>query len=531
VTTTKPGAPSDASRPEAQPSAERLGWAASGLAGLLTGAAAIGLAEALSTVWSRTGLQHGVASPVLAVGGTFVDHTPGWLKDFAITHFGSHDKQALLSGIGLTLVLLSVVAGLVARRRTEAGLAVVGVLGLVAAYAVLTRPNSWPLDVVPTVVGIAAGLWVLRALVMTYGGGSASGWSRRRFLVAAGATAAIAAVTGGGSRLLRTGSADVAASRKAVRLPTPAEPLGPIPGAVMLPVPGITPYKTSNEKFYRVDTALSLPQLRAEDWRLRVHGMVGHEVHLDFNDLLSKPLVERAITLTCVSNEVGGKLLGNAVWLGYPLKDLLSQANPDGDADMVLSTSVDGMTISTPLAELMDGRDAMLAVAMNGEPLPVAHGFPVRMVVPGLYGYVSATKWVTDLKVTRFDRDKAYWTPRGYSAKAPIKTSSRIDVPASFANVRRGKVAVAGVAWAQTRGISKVEARVDGGAWQEARLADSLSKDTWRQWVWEWDATSAGTHTIECRATDGSGYVQTSELARIRPDGTTGWDSVVVKVA
>jgi DMSO/TMAO reductase YedYZ molybdopterin-dependent catalytic subunit len=241
-------------------------------------------------------------------------------------------------------------------------------------------------------------------------------------------------------------------------------------------------------------------------------------------------LVERMITLTCVSNEVGGDLLGNAVWLGYPLKDLLAQADPSAAADMVLSTSIDGMTIGTPLADLMDGRDAMLAVAMNGEPLPVAHGFPVRMVVPGLYGYVSATKWVVDLKVTTFAKDQAYWTPRGYSEQAPIKTSSRIDVPGSFADVRPGPIAVAGVAWAQHRGISKVETRVDGGAWQSARLADSVSKDVWRQWVWQWDATP-GTHTIECRATDGTGAVQTSALHGIRPDGTSGLDSVVVKVA
>ncbi len=529
MTTAEQLSADQAPRQDGPQAAGRLGWPAAGVAGLLAGGVTIGVAEALSALWRVSGLQRGVSSPVLAVGGLFINHTPGWLKDFAVTHFGSHDKQVLLSGIGLTLVVLSVLAGLVARRRLAAGLTVGGVLGLVAVGAVLTRPGSEPLDIVPTVVGLAAGVVALRALVATYGGSSDRGWSRRTFLVAAGATGAVAVVTGGGSRLL-AGAKSVTASRDAVRLPTPAEPLATVPGSVSLPVQGISPWRTSDAKFYRVDTALSLPQLRAEDWRLKVHGMVGHELELDFGDLLGKPLVERAITLTCVSNEVGGNLLGNAVWLGYPLKDLLAQADPSGDADMVLSTSVDGMTIGTPLAELMAGRDAMLAVAMNGAPLPVAHGFPVRMVVPGLYGYVSATKWVVDLKVTRFDRDKAYWTPRGYSEKAPIKTSSRIDVPGSFASLQRGKVAVAGVAWAQTRGIAKVEARVDGGAWQPARLADSISKDTWRQWVWEWDATP-GSHTLECRATDGNGDVQTSALHGIRPDGTSGLDSVVVKVA
>ncbi len=301
-------------------------------------------------------------------------------------------------------------------------------------------------------------------------------------------------LTGAGSRLLGTAAKDVAASRRAVRLPTPAEPLGAVPGGVSLPVPGLTPFRTGNSSFYRVDTALSVPQLTTRAWRLRVHGMVDHELSLSFDELLAQPLVERLITLTCVSNEVGGNLIGNAVWLGYPLKDLLSRAGTHSDADMVLSTSVDGMTISTPLAELTDGRDAMLAVAMNGTPLPVEHGFPVRMVVPGLYGYVSATKWVVDLEVTRFDKKQAYWTPRGYAAKAPIKTSSRIDVPGSFAHVKAGTVAVAGVAWAQHRGINSVQVRVDGGTWHDARLADSVSKDTWRQWVWQWPAAAWHPH-------------------------------------
>jgi DMSO/TMAO reductase YedYZ molybdopterin-dependent catalytic subunit len=514
-----------------EPPAARAGWTSAGVIGLLSGGVTIGIAEMLAGLWERTGLQQGVSSPVLAVGGAFINHTPGWLKDFAVVHFGSHDKQVLLSGIGAMLVVLSIVSGLVARRALKLGLAIVAVLGIVAVAAVLTRPYSAPSDVVPTLVGLAAGIFALRTLTSRYSGPQAeTGWSRRGFLIAAGATAAVAALSGGVSRVLRTSSKDVEASRAAIRLPAPAEPLPKVAAGTQLPVKGITPLETTTSKFYRVDTALALPELRAEDWHLKVHGMVGKELELDFSDLLGRPLVERMITLTCVSNEVGGDLLGNAVWLGYPLKDLLAQADPSGEADMVLSTSVDGMTIGTPLAELMDGRDAMLAVAMNGEPLPVAHGFPVRMVVPGLYGYVSATKWVVDLKVTTFAKDQAYWTPRGYSEQAPIKTSSRIDVPGSFANVKPGSVAVAGVAWAQHRGISKVETRVDGGAWQSARLADSVSKDVWRQWVWQWDA-APGTHTIECRATDGTGAVQTSALHGIRPDGTTGLDSVVVKVA
>jgi DMSO/TMAO reductase YedYZ molybdopterin-dependent catalytic subunit len=508
----------------------RPGVAAAALAGGLAGGLAIGVAELLAALWQRIGLEHGLASPILAVGGAFVDHTPPWLKDFAVTHFGSHDKTVLLAGIGVTLAALSIIAGVVGRVRAALGVLVVAVLGLVAVGAVLTRPFSWPVDVVPTLAGVVLGAVALRVMILPRPGISSPGWTRRGFLIAAGTSATIAVLTEGGSRLLRLGAVDVDASRRAVRLPDPAEPLGPIPGSVSLPVQGITPWRTSGRGFYRVDTALSVPRLRAEDWRLKVHGMVDHEISLDFGDLLAKPLAERAITLTCVSNEVGGSLSGNAVWLGYPLRDLLAEVRPAGDADMVLSTSVDGMAIGTPLIELTQNRNALLAIAMNGEPLPVEHGFPVRLVVPGLYGYVSATKWVVDLKVTRFDKDTAYWTRRGYAAKAPIKTSSRIDVPGSFAHLSPGRVAVAGVAWAQTRGISTVDARVDGGPWQPARLADSISNDTWRQWAWQWDATK-GTHTIECRATDGSGAVQADHVHGIRPDGSTGLDSVVVIVS
>jgi len=297
-----------------------------------------------------------------------------------------------------------------------------------------------------------------------------------------------------------------------------------------LDVPGISPYLTPNRTFYRVDTALRVPDVPVDSWRLRIHGMVEQELDLDFEDLLSRRLIERRITLTCVSNPVGGEYVGNATWIGVPVRELLAEAGVSADADAVKSTSADDMTIGTPLSALTDeNRDALLAVAMNGEPLPLEHGFPVRMVTPGLYGYVSATKWLVDLEVTRFADFEAYWTSRGYAAEAPIKTSSRIDVPRSFARVRAGRVPVAGVAWSQDRGIASVEVRVDGGPWAEARLADEDNVDTWRQWVWDWAATP-GNHTLEVRATDASGYTQTSERAPIAPDGSTGWHSVNVTV-
>jgi DMSO/TMAO reductase YedYZ molybdopterin-dependent catalytic subunit len=276
-----------------------------------------------------------------------------------------------------------------------------------------------------------------------------------------------------------------------------------------------------------------VPDIAAEDWSLRVHGMVGKELTLSFADVLALPLRERWITLTCVSNEVGGDYVGNARWLGYPLADLLRRVAPAAGADMLYATSHDGFTLSAPLAEATDGRDAMLAVGMNGEALPREHGFPVRMVIPGLYGFVSACKWIIDLEVTTFAAKTAYWTDRGWAQQAPVKTASRIDVPRSFDTVRAGHVPVAGVAWAQHRGIRAVEVRVDQGPWQPARLLPSESADTWRQWVFDWDAAGAdrGSHVLEVRATDGTGAVQTDQVVAPIPDGSSGWDSVTVTVA
>jgi DMSO/TMAO reductase YedYZ molybdopterin-dependent catalytic subunit len=292
----------------------------------------------------------------------------------------------------------------------------------------------------------------------------------------------------------------------------------------------VTPYLTDNADFYRVDTALRVPVVPVDGWTLRIHGMVDHELELTFADVLDRRLVEKRITLTCVSNEVGGGYVGNAAWLGVPIADLLAEAGVQDGADAVRSTSQDGFTVGTPLAVLTDqDRGALLAIGMNGEPLPLKHGFPARMVVPGLYGYVSATKWVVDLEVTRFRDFKAYWTTRGYAAEAPIKTMSRLDVPRSFAHVKAGRVPVAGVAWAQHTGIAKVEVRIDDGAWNEATVAAEDGIDTWRQWVWRWDATP-GDHRIEVRATDRSGYTQTAKTAPIAPDGATGLPTNYVTV-
>jgi hypothetical protein len=266
-----------------------------------------------------------------------------------------------------------------------------------------------------------------------------------------------------------------------------------------------------------------------DDWTLVIDGMVSRPIELTFAQLLAMPLTETDITLVCVSNQVGGPYAGNARWLGAPLAALLRRAGVRAGADQVLSSAADGMTISTPLTKIMDGPDALLAVGMNGQPLPVEHGFPARMLVPGLYGYTSATKWVTKLTLTTFAAQKAYWTQRGYVAQAPIHTESRIDVPKPLAQVKAGQVTVAGVAWAPTKGIAAVEVSVDGGGWHTTRLAAADGIDTWRQWMWDWDAVP-GLHTLQVRATDSTGATQVSQRAGVFPAGATGWDSTVVTV-
>ncbi|MER5969446.1 molybdopterin-dependent oxidoreductase [Streptomyces sp. NPDC002055] len=368
-------------------------------------------------------------------------------------------------------------------------------------------------------------------------GGEATGvFDRRGFVVAASVAAAASAGAGLLGRRLNASGARAAASRKAVALPAPASPAAPVPRGAGLGLRGLSSHLTPTKDFYRVDTALVVPKVDAESWRLRIHGKgVTRPLTLDFQDLLRRALIERRITLTCVSNEVGGPYAGNAQWIGVRLADLLREAgvrppSRGGPADQLVARSVDGMTLGSPVETVMDGRDAMLAVGMNGEPLPFAHGFPVRMVVPGLYGYVSACKWLQDLELTTFADYDPYWVKRNWAREAPVKTQSRIDTPRPLADLRPGTVRVAGVAWAQHRGIDRVEVRVDGGAWHRARLAAEDTEDTWRQWMWEWQATS-GSHTLEVRATDRGGRPQTGERVGTVPDGATGWHALVVNVA
>jgi DMSO/TMAO reductase YedYZ molybdopterin-dependent catalytic subunit len=518
--------------------------AAGALAGLLAGAAGLAAAEATSR------LLEGVTSPVLAVANRAVDTTPLPVKEWAIETFGSADKAVLIGGVVATVAVLAAVVGVVGVTRPRAAIGTFTVLSVVAGAATLTdraAGASPALRLLPVLVLAAVSIGSLAVLLRPLGPLGPLGHSdqpplpdrvqgddlpaafdRRSFLRSVAAVSAVA--VGGGLASTALGSGRAAASRSALTVPVPDVSAPRLTDAMTLDVEGITPYLTPNKDFYRVDTALRVPDVPVDSWRLRVHGLVDRELDLSFEELVSRRLVERRITLTCVSNPVGGEYVGNATWIGVPVRDLLEEAGVRGDADAVKSTSTDDMTIGTPLRALTDpGRDALLAVAMNGEPLPLAHGFPVRMVTPGLYGYVSATKWLVDLEVTRFADFEAYWTPRGYAERAPIKTSSRIDVPRPFARVPAGRTPVAGVAWAQDTGIETVEVRVDEGPWHQARLAAEDNIDTWRQWVWQWEATP-GNHRLEVRATDAAGRTQTADRAPIAPDGATGWHSVNVTV-
>lgn len=630
---------------------------------------ALGVAELVSAA-----IDPGSA-PLAALGSTVVDHTPDRVREWAIDTFGTNDKLVLFVSMGIVALGVAALAGRLERTDRPIGSALFALFGLAALLAAVNRPPATWTWAIPTVVGVALGIALLRWTIrrceeadsssargrraqppssddragdetaeasrrttarqssetgptsvaveredadsaagvgtgdaagdakrahgmaagdaeqaqgmaegnaeraqdMATGGaeragGMAGGDSARaaggnavpsnsagrnpagwggdpargverdtgatrfggvdrrqvvRGLVGAGVLAGAAGVAG---RVLGARAHSVSGERAAVELPVPQVAGPPIDPAADLRIPGITPYLTPNSDFYRIDTALVVPQVSTETWSLRIHGMVEREIRLTYADLAGRTPVERLVTLACVSNPVGGDLIGNARWLGYRLDELLAEARPHPDADMVLSRSVDGFTAGSPLAALTDGRDALLAIGMNGEPLPARHGYPARLVVPGLYGYVSATKWVTELEITRFDRAQAYWTKRGWSALGPIKTGTRIDTPRVGARVSAGRITVAGVAWAQHRGITVVEVRIDDGPWQPARLAAEPSIDTWRQWVYDWDATP-GPHTLRARATDGTGTTQTSDLRDVIPDGATGYPDISVRVS
>jgi len=500
---------------------------AKAMAGVAAAAVALGLTQLLAVFFGPE------ADARTAVGSSVIDLTPGPVKEWAIQTFGTADK------LFLSIAVVAVIAGIAAvtaqyeTRRVPVGSAVIVAAGVAGCAAVLSRAGAGFADVVPTVIGTVCGVAVLRLL--TSGrfvdepaadpATDEPDRGRRLSLVTLGFLGA-GALTGVGGAVLSRLTTSVAGDRSAFALPkidvaAPAVPPSVQPKGVALPT-----FVTNNEEFYRIDTALAVPQLSRADWELKIHGMVDREITYRFDDLEKFEVVEKLVTLTCVSNPVGGDLIGNAAWTGYRVRDLLAEAGIHKDADMVLSMSIDGFTAGTPVEALTDDRESLLAVGMNGQPLPTEHGYPARLVVPGLYGYVSATKWVVDLEVTRFDRAQGYWTPLGWSARGPIKTQSRIDVPRSGQEVGQGAVTFGGVAWAQDRGVRAVEVRIDDGDWQQAELGANYANDTWRLWSFPWQATAPGPHSISVRATDNTGAVQTEDIAGVIPDGATGWHTV-----
>jgi DMSO/TMAO reductase YedYZ molybdopterin-dependent catalytic subunit len=508
-------------------------WAA--LAGVATALVGLGVAELISA------LLRVRVSPVLAVGEAIIEITPGALAERAIDAVGRADKPLLVTGVLLGVLAVSALAGVVATRYRTAGLLLLVAQAGVAALAAISRAESSPYDLLPPLVAGAVAMVVIDRLLRRAPGRSDEAASRatvgeanaavpdagrRRFLLASAGAVGVAAALGIAGRLTATARSGVESARRSLdlRLMTARVPAG-----VEVDVAGMSPWLTPSGDFYRIDTALAVPLIHPDDWQLRIHGMVEREVVLSYDALVKRGLDDTWVSLCCVSNPVGGDLVGNTRWSGVRIDELLAEAGVSADADALLSTSEDGWTCGTPLAELTDGRDALLAVAMDGEPLPLEHGFPARMVVPGLYGYVSATKWVIDWEVTRFDRFSAYWTDRGWSARGPVKTTSRIDVPSHGVSLDVGRVAVAGVAFAQHRGIERVEVRVDDGAWEPARLADVPSTDTWVQWVYDWDATP-GEHTLTVRATDAEGEVQSGNDVDVVPNGAEGWHDIAVTV-
>jgi DMSO/TMAO reductase YedYZ molybdopterin-dependent catalytic subunit len=501
------------------------------LAGIAAGAAALGAAELLA------GLLPGAPSPIIAVGDLVIALQPPGAKQFVVDLFGQADK--LILNLVVIAVAVAGAAAIAIAARTRPFVATAGITagGLLALGAGLRDPLADPL--LSVIVALAASLvawfalrWLLRfaARRMRPPVAEMPAWGRRRFIGTSIGVIGVAAVGGIFGRTLLA-SAREGAVPQAGELPAPGTTAPPLPAGASLDVEGITPLVTPTERFYRIDTALLVPRPRLETWRLRLTGMVERPFELTYDELVAMPLVEQYVTIACVSNEVGGDLVGNALWRGVRLKELLERAGVAPDATQIVGRSVDGFTVGFPTVHaLAEDREALVAVGMNGGPLPANHGFPARLIVPGLFGYVSATKWLTEIELTTLDAFDAYWVPLGWAKQGPILTQSRIDVPRSGGSVAAGPLSVAGVAWAPDRGISAVEVQVDDGDWAAAELSAPISDGTWVQWLYRWEA-AAGDHLLRVRATDGEGEVQEERRTPPPPDGARGYHTIRVSVA
>lgn len=485
-----------------------------------------------------------------SVGDWFIDSAGRALAGPAITTLGSAAKPTLVVSIVVVCAGVGALVGMATRahpNRALLGFAAAAMAGAAATIAVTDTAAA--AVVASAAAGALAGWATLRILFavavgrpplgivttrsLTTGGSdtdpTGSG-GRRQFLGWAGATAVVAGVSALAGRALGGSPAETA--RAQIRLPAATT----TPGASRVgasgtefATEGLSPVITPTRDFYRIDTALVLPSVDPASWSLRIDGLVDNPLELSFDDLLARPMVEQVITIACVSNPVGGDLIGTAVWQGVPLADLLAEVGVRPGADQLVGRSVDGFTVGFPTSAALDGRAALVAVGMNGQPLPVRHGFPARLVVSGLYGYVSATKWLNRIELTTWDGFDAYWIPRGWAKEAPVRTQSRIDVPTNGRRLRAGPVPIAGVAWAPNVGIAAVEVQIDDDPWQEAELSEPLSDDAWRQWRYVWDATP-GFHRVRVRATDRTGATQPEGPRPVLPDGAEGWHTRRVTV-
>jgi len=526
--------------PETDPSAPHKERAeAPHWVGLIAGLLSAGIAVSAATFIA---VLLNVDTPINAVGSEFIDHTPKWLKILAIQLFGTSDKVVLKVGMISTIAGLALVSGAIARHNRKRGLAIITVFGLLGGAVSSNRPSQSVTAFIPSLFGAAIGCWALSKFstfisqhdrpIETPGESRAPlGWDRRRFISAASKTVLTSAIFSAvASRLENNKISDI---RNSTPESLPKISQGNDLTSTKTPsgaqIFNETPFITPNKDFYRIDTALSLPRVDIKSWSLQIGGMVKTPLKLSYDDLLARPMVESTITICCVSNEVGGPYIGNAVWQGVLLADLLAEAGVDPLAEQIFGTSADGWTCGFPVGAALDKRDAMIAVGMNGTALPLEHGYPARVIIPGLYGYVSATKWLTNLDLTTWSQAQGYWIPLGWSRDAPIKTQSRIDVPRRDESVPAGQIAIAGVAWAQQIGIEKVEVRIGSSDWQKATLALDFSDDTWRQWKYEFYA-KPGEYQVQVRATNKAGETQTQEVSRPDPDGATGYHTRKIKV-
>ncbi len=532
------------------------------LAGALAAAAALAAGELV------TALDAEGPSLITAIGDEFIDRFAATLKDLAVALFGTNDKVALVVGIVVVSMALGAGLGRAALRRSWVAAAGFGVAGALGAASYLASPTGTPaVGIAAAAVAIAVGLGTLTVLLRaaraaepaptpaatpeptaqaqdpveasgppivaagttgsTPGDTEAGRMGRRRFLVTAAAIGGGAAVAGVLGRSLRSTEV-VESARRSITIPRPGRVIA-VPTATGIDVAGVTPYIIANDDFYRIDTALRVPVIDVDGWALEIRGLVDRPFTITFDELLALDSVEEPVTLQCVSNEVGGRLVGNAVWQGVPLATLLERAGVQPGATQIVGRSVDDFTAGFPTEVGLDGRTALVAYAMNGEPLPADHGFPARLVVSGLYGYVSATKWLRSIELTTWEDFDGYWVPRGWSKEGPIKLASRIDVP-NRGPIPAGPTAVAGIALAPSIGVAAVEVQVDDGPWQPATLGDVASEHTWVQWRTTWDATP-GEHTVRVRAIDANGLVQTGERTRPAPNGASGWHERRITVA